>query len=161
MKYSRLTKEQFEALHEEFAKFLATQSIDQAKWEYMKKEQPQLVEEELDVFSDLIWDKTLKQVSFLENLSPSQIFLFSIQKEQMELRVLKTTQGLPYDLSTAEGWEWAMTHLHDANIDVFTSSKKFGLDREKELFYLIQQGCILTEGERYRQLDSFFRTAKK
>ena len=161
MKYSRLTKEQFEALHEEFAKFLATQSIDQTKWEHMKKEQPLLVEEELDLFSDLIWDKTLKKVSFLENSSPSQVFLFAIQEEQMELRVLKATEEFPYDLSTVEGWEWTMSHLQDAHIDIFTSSKKFGLDREKELFQLIQQGCIITKGERYGQLDSFFRTTKK
>jgi hypothetical protein len=28
MKYRKLTKEQFESLHEEFAQFLATQKID-------------------------------------------------------------------------------------------------------------------------------------
>jgi hypothetical protein len=33
MKYKRLTKEQFEALHQEFSNFLATQSIDKAEWD--------------------------------------------------------------------------------------------------------------------------------
>ena len=84
MKYSRLTKEQFEALHEEFAQFLATQSIDQPQWEEMKREQPSLVEEELDLFSDLIWEKTLKKTAYLENTAASQVLLFGIGTETMQ-----------------------------------------------------------------------------
>ena len=37
MKYSRLTKEQFEELHQEFINFLATQSITAEEWKEIKK----------------------------------------------------------------------------------------------------------------------------
>ena len=57
MKYTRLTKEQIESLHEEFAKFLATQSIDKKQWEALKSSNSVLVDEELDLFSDMIWNK--------------------------------------------------------------------------------------------------------
>lgn len=50
MKYTRLTKEQFEELHQEFTTFLATQSIDKAEWDTIKKEKPEVAEQELDVF---------------------------------------------------------------------------------------------------------------
>ena len=36
MKYARLTKEQFDELHAEFASFLATQAIDKAEWDSLK-----------------------------------------------------------------------------------------------------------------------------
>ena len=36
MKYARLTKEQFEELHQEFINFLATQSITADEWEDIK-----------------------------------------------------------------------------------------------------------------------------
>ncbi len=36
-KYSRLTKEQFEELHQEFINFLATQSITGEEWKQIKK----------------------------------------------------------------------------------------------------------------------------
>ena len=55
MQYTRLTKEQFEALHESFSKFLATQSIAAPEWHTIKKDNPKLAEELLDVFSDLVW----------------------------------------------------------------------------------------------------------
>ena len=48
MKYSRLTKEQFEELNQEFSTFLATQTIDKAEWDKIKKESPEVAEQELD-----------------------------------------------------------------------------------------------------------------
>ena len=43
MKYSRLSKEQFESLHQEFINFLATQQITAAEWDTLKTTQPEVV----------------------------------------------------------------------------------------------------------------------
>ena len=59
MKYRRLTKEQFEELHQEFINFLATQSITGEEWTKIKAEQPKVAEEEMDIFSDLVWEGVL------------------------------------------------------------------------------------------------------
>ena len=61
MKYRRLTKEQFEELHQEFINFLATQQVTADEWENLKKNKPDLAETELDVFSDLIWEGVLNK----------------------------------------------------------------------------------------------------
>ena len=42
MKYAKLTKEQFEELNEEFAVFLAAQSIDEKEWTKIKKDKPEI-----------------------------------------------------------------------------------------------------------------------
>ena len=70
MKYSRLTKEQFEELEQEFINFLATQSITGDEWANLKANKPELAEVELDVFSDLIWEGVLNQAKYLEHISP-------------------------------------------------------------------------------------------
>ena len=57
MKYARLTKEQLEELHPEFTNFLATQSIDKKEWDELKANKPSIAEQEIDVFSDMIWIK--------------------------------------------------------------------------------------------------------
>ena len=49
MKYTRLTKEQFEELHQEFINFLATQSITAEEWEDIKKNKPEAAEQELSL----------------------------------------------------------------------------------------------------------------
>ena len=70
MKYARLTKEQLDSLQQEFINFLATQTITASQWQTIKKEQPQVAEQEIDVFSDLVWEGALGQAKFLENISP-------------------------------------------------------------------------------------------
>jgi hypothetical protein len=68
MKYTRLTKEQFEELHQEFINFLATQSITADEWKTLKTEKPEVAEQELDIFSDLIWEGVLNKVKYLEHI---------------------------------------------------------------------------------------------
>ena len=80
MKYSRLTKEQFEELQEEFINFLAAQSITGMEWDEIKRVKPEVAEEELDVFSDLIWEGVLNNASYLENISAHQLFLFKVEE---------------------------------------------------------------------------------
>ena len=76
MKYRQLTKEQFESLHKEFASFLATQSIDVKEWNKIKKEKPNVAEDEMNVFSDVIWDDVLSKTNYIEHFSEtSAIFL--------------------------------------------------------------------------------------
>ncbi len=103
MKYSRLTKEQFEELHQEFINFLATQSITSEEWKQIKTKNPEVAEEELDIFSDLIWDGVLSSIYYLENCSPQQLFLFNIQKNDMKLIVVKTTNE-SIDFTTTNGY---------------------------------------------------------
>ena len=76
MKYARLTKEQLEELHPEFINFLATQSIDKKEWDEIKKNKPQVAMQEIDVFSDLIWERALTNVNFIDHFSTNYIFLF-------------------------------------------------------------------------------------
>jgi hypothetical protein len=90
MKYKRLTKEQFEALHQEFITFLATQSIDKSEWDKIKAERPEVVEQELDVFSDLIWEGVLTNATYLEHFSKNHIFLFHCQEKLIQSIVLKS-----------------------------------------------------------------------
>lgn len=160
MKYCRLTQEQFEALHHEFAQFLASQSIDTQQWETIKREQPKLVDEELDLFSDMIWEKTLMQVTHLENAAPQQLFLFACGPKNIQLRVVQS-QNPNWDLTTSEGWEWVLQHLQDEAVQLLASEKPVSADRELQLFTLIQQGCQIVSATRYEQLDHFFKKIKK
>ena len=102
----------------------------------------------------------MKKLRYLENTSASKVFLFSIEENEMFLRILSCSNP-SIDLATIKGWQWAIEHIENTTIELMASKKKFGPDREKELFVLIQQGCVISDGERYRQLESFFKTTKK
>ena len=89
MKYRRLTKEQFESLDKEFAQFLATQKIDKDQWNEIKINKPELVEEELSIFSDMVWEDVLSKVNYLEHISKNSMNLFKIHQQSMERIVVK------------------------------------------------------------------------
>jgi len=151
MKYSRLTKEQFEALHVEFINFLATQSITGAEWKEIKANQPALAEQELDVFSDLIWEGALGKAEFLQNASAQQLFLFRLEKEQMQLVVVRCSNP-EIDLTTSQGLKWLFRHVGDEQVELLTASKGYAQDRNQDIFQLIQQGAEITDGKLFEAI---------
>ncbi|WP_300438947.1 DUF6495 family protein [Christiangramia sp.] len=148
MKYARLTKEQFEEMHQEFINFLATQSITAEEWEQIKKKKPETAEEELDIFSDLVWEGVLNKVEYLEHFSPNQIFLFHITTATIELIAIKV-ENEAIDITTREGYQWLQTNLMDETVNIYTSTRAISDDRNKDIFALIKQGANITKGGLY------------
>ena len=148
MKYARLSKEQFEEMRQEFINFLATQSITADEWTEIKHEKPEVAEQELDVFSDLVWEGVLSQAKFLEHFSPNQIFLFKITEVTINLIAIEVKDE-KIDVTTAQGYAWMQQNLMDDRVSLYTSSKAISDDRNKDIFALIQQGAVITKGELY------------
>ncbi len=151
MKYARLTKEQFETLHQEFINFLATQSITANEWKNLKQNKPELAEAELDVFSDLIWEGVLNQASYLEHISAQHMYLFHLDKENMHAIVLNVKNNV--DITTTEGYNWLRDNLMDEAVEFFQADKEYTDDKNLDKFKMIQQGAVITKGELYNYFD--------
>ena len=152
MKYTRLTKEQFEELNQEFINFLATQSITADEWKEIKEQKPEVAEEELDVFSDLVWEGVLSKVEYLENIAPQHMYLFSVDGSQLRLIGLKIkTEGI--DLTTKEGFAWLRENLISDEVELFNADKTIETDKNIKIFELIKQGSTITKGELFKYFD--------
>lgn len=151
MKYARLTKEQFEELHPEFVNFLSTQTIDKVEWDKIKAEKPHVAEQELDVFSDLIWEGVLSRAKFLEHFSKNHIFLFECFDKEIKSIVLKSKE-LTVNFLTKDGLQWLSDNLFTENIEMRIGTKLFTDDRNLDIFQLIHQGSILSDGKLYLQI---------
>lgn len=152
MKYTRLTKEQFEELHQEFANFLASQNIDKAEWEQLKSEKPEIAEQELDVFSDLIWEGALNKTEYLEHFSKSHIFLFHFTENEAQSIVIYSANP-NIDFLTQEGLIWLSENISSDQIDI-KQGKKYFEDKNSDVFNLIQQGALISNGNLYNQMKS-------
>jgi cag pathogenicity island protein 24 len=148
MKYTRLSKEQLEELHSEFINFLATQSITGEEWDRIKHDQPEVAEQEIDTFSDLIWEGVLSNSKFLENISPQQLFLFKIEDEEINLIVVKTL-NFTKNLNTSDGFRWLQENFTSDEVEFQTAQKAFSNDKNMDIFSLIKQGANITKGELY------------
>lgn len=152
MKYTRLTKEQLEELHPEFINFLASQSIDKNEWDMIKTQNPEVAEQEIDVFSDLIWEGVLGNAKYLEHYSKNFIFLFHCTEVHMMTIIIRALVP-EVDLLQKEGLQWLSDNLFTDNVEVQRGQKVFTDDRNMEIFNLIQQGAIFTEGELFEQMN--------
>ena len=157
MKYSRLTKEQFEELHPEFINFLASQSIDKAEWDTIKESKPEVAEQELDVFSDLIWEGVLTKAEYLEHFSKNHIFLFQCFDTYVNSIVLKSLVP-EVDFLTKDGLQWLSDNMFTETIEMKIGKKVFTEERNASIFGLIQQGAFLSDGQLYQQINSIIES---
>ena len=146
MKYAKLTKEQFEELNEEFAVFLAAQSIDAEEWTRIKEEKPELAEKELEVFSDFVWEKVLNKANYLDHFSQNSLNLFKCDEEGME-RILVKVDREGIDLLQADDFNWFLDNSRDPSIEYLKGRKTYSEGRNQEIFDLIKQGSVISNGE--------------
>ncbi|AWL79364.1 hypothetical protein DKB58_10680 [Capnocytophaga canimorsus] len=156
MKYTRLTKQQLEALHHDFARFLAAQQITAEEWQQIKEQKPEVAEQELDIFSDLVWERSLQKVKFLEKIEPQSIFCFEVGQTQIQMLSVRVINP-EVDLNTLEGMLWLTRHFNDESVQMYQGNKAFSQERNMEIFELILQGVVICEGDLFRSLSQMLK----
>ena len=145
MKYTKLTKEQFEELNEEFAVFLSAQSIDVKEWSAIKEEKPELADKELDVFSDFVWERVLSKANYLEHFSADSLNLFRCNDVDIERIVVKVNkEGV--NLLDKKDFNWFLDNSNDSRIDYLKGKKPYEKERNVDIFDLIKKGSVVTKG---------------
>ncbi len=151
MKYTRLTKEQFEELHLDFARFLAAQSIDVNEWSSIKEKTPHLAEEILDVFSDVVWEGVLDKVDYIETWSNNHVYLFFFGTASADLIAIKGLNP-EIDFNTAEGFKWLKENFEKDEVELYKASKPYSADKNHDKFECIKHGGVITKGEFFNNL---------
>ncbi|UMB54524.1 DUF6495 family protein [Lutibacter sp. A64] len=149
MKYRQLTKEQLLELHEEFAKFLATQQIDVKEWKTIKVEKPEVADEELNIFSDLVWEDVLSKTKYLEHISKNDINLFKCSSKEIIRIYIKLNDTTKSFLDTND-FNWFLKNPVNDSIDYFKASKKYAEERNLEIFKLIEMGSVISKGDLFK-----------
>ena len=156
MKYRLLTKEQFLALHEDFAKFLASQQIDVKEWEHLKKNKPEVAEEEMAVFSEIVWEDVLTKTEFLEHISAHHINLFKCNSKEI-IRIYIQWNNDKRSFLNENDFQWFLENpLHD-DFEYFKAKKSYTKNRNEELFDLIEKGSIITKGMLFQKVMQLIR----
>lgn len=151
MKYRQLTKEQFEELHQEFAKFLATQQIDVKEWNEIKRNTPEVAEQEMNLFSDVVWDDVLTKTKYLEHFSSVSLNLFRCDAQEIQRIVVKVNRN-NFDFFKQEDYTWFVDNSKDDTIDYFKGQKPYLKERNQEIFELIEKGSSISKGELYEAI---------
>ncbi|MGB0431158.1 MAG: DUF6495 family protein, partial [Bacteroidia bacterium] len=85
MKFERLPQPELKKLEKEFVQFLASNTITADDWVKIKSESTEKADELIDMFSDIVYQKVLEKVEYLEFRIPNDIKTFRCQKDKIVL----------------------------------------------------------------------------
>jgi hypothetical protein len=146
MKYRCLTDEELQELEEEFKHFLISNNVYTEEWEKLNADQDPKVQQLVEMFSDIVLDKALKNIQYLEHVTPQDIKSFKCETEQMMLiGISSRNQNIDFTKD-------ALADFKD-DLDIFKTSKPYFKQREEEVFDLLNSGCSIIDEERYNKLD--------
>lgn len=146
MKYRYLTDEELKELEQEFKHFLISNAIYTEEWEKLNATKDSKVDELIGMFSDIVMEKALKNISFLEHVSASTINVFHCKEDQMELI------GISSNNTNLDFTKHVLTDFKN-DLNIFKTSKAYHKMREEEVFDLLNSGCSIITEERYKKLE--------
>lgn len=152
MKYQQLTKEQFLALHKEFSEFLATQQIDVKEWNKIKMENPSMANEELNIFSDVVWEDVLTKTEYLEHISENHINLFKCEADLI-IRIYIKLNDENISFLNEANFQWFLKNPLNEQFEYFKAEKKYTKARNSELFELIEMGSQISKGALFKVIS--------
>ena len=154
MKYRILSDEELKELEGEFKHFLITNNVYTEEWEELNKTKDKKVMELVELFSDIVMDKALKNIRYLEHVTPHDIKSFWCEKDKM------TLIGIASKNKEIDFTKHILADFSD-DLDIFKTSKKYYKERELEVFELLNSGCTIIDEERFKKLDLAYSYSTK
>jgi hypothetical protein len=153
MKYKRLTIDELTALQPDFVNFLASMQITAPDWEKMKLNEGEKANELVDVFSDVVYDKVLSRISYLEYRDAKTLNIFYFGEDKIRLVGLRVKEGGKLDLTAPNVLDqWGENN--NASVNVVRSERAYEKEKQLEIFELLQSGCLITDDKLFRLLSS-------
>ncbi|TNE29111.1 MAG: hypothetical protein EP346_07195 [Bacteroidetes bacterium] len=152
MKYRRLTKGEFEELHEEFIMFLSANTITGDDWKKIVSEDIETADKLMDMFSDIAFEKVLSSAKYVERVSEREVMSARFDDAEAEMIILRSTgeSVIPVNMPASE----MKKALESKAFELIKGSKKYRLEREEEMFQLLMQNAIISDGTLFKQLKS-------
>lgn len=161
MKYRRLTLDELQELETEFVRFLAANTVTSDEWTSLKTTAPDKAERLIELFSDVVFDKIIDKIEYLEHRTKSDLKLFKCGEARIELIGIKVIGADRIDFTqqqTAEEMLGKFRVAPNGSVKMFTAEKGYkNGDRPQELFKMMQDGCLIAQGELFESLRKNFQ----
>jgi hypothetical protein len=145
MRFRRLETKELAVLEKEFIQFLAVSGVEAQDWENFKTTNPKFCEEKIEEFSDVVIGGVLHKAKYAEHCTKTDWMLFKLEEETIHLIVIHSDK---IDLTCQ-----SITEEDYNKIDVFNKSKAYSKNKEDDLFEMMNQGCLITDGALYEKFD--------
>jgi len=159
-KYRVLTTDELKQLEQIFINFLAANSITAQDWEKIKSNDVDKMNSLIDEFSDVVFEKTLSNVTLLEKRLANKILMYEIADDRIILEGLEVNGNNPIDFRN----EFNLSELTglfanpELDISFIEGTKPFFEEKNKEIFDLMDSGAMISQN---KSLYDAFKLLKK
>ena len=127
MQFPCLTLEQLKPLEEEFVSFLIVNGVEGETWKTLNETAPQKAEELVNLFSQVVWEKILKETHYVKRSSATERVVVFLGVEEGEVIIGQMQEN-----------KWVF----------HTGKKQWKEPRELEVLNFLSQGFVrASEGE--------------
>lgn len=158
MKFKRLPINELQKLEKEFVQFLSSNTVTADDWVKIKKENPEKADELIDMFSDVVYQKVMEKIEFLEFRTALDMKQFKCEKDQIVMMGLNITEATGLDLR--KGDDLNQLERVASEVSVYKAEKVYKPSREEEIFTMMNAGAAKTEGELYRLIENLYQRVK-
>ena len=156
MKYRILSLEELEELEKEFVTFLSAQSIPSDLWQEIREKQPDRASLLIEQFSDIVFEKVLTNIEYLEQKSKKEIRLFHCLDDTIIMLGLVIEGETQLDFTQDISPEHMFQQMKEsgASLKMYRGKKTYKDQREVELFKLMEEGALISkDGALYKTLE--------
>ena len=154
MTFRRLDSDELAALEKPFIKFLVANTITGSDWEKMKTQEPERASKMLDIFSDFIFEERLRKVEFIQHQEPKELRLFKCADDKIHLIGLQVDANS--DIDFTKQTDLTKMGVSTEGVNIYRAEKKYTRGREREIFELLESGCLIADGGLFEVLATAF-----
>ncbi|GAA5221110.1 DUF6495 family protein [Membranihabitans marinus] len=145
MKFRRLETDELTALEPEFIRFLAANQVTASDWEKLKAEDVEKAHGLIDLFSDIVFEKILSGVDYLEQRDPKTIRIFKFEEEKVVMNGLTVKGSDVIDLTKDQDAAVLkqLFEMSAGKLNIFSGEKKYRKPKLEEIFDLMEKGCLI------------------
>lgn len=146
MKFRRLTLDELQELEQPFIQFLAANTITGPDWAKLKEEDPQKASGLVDIFSDIAFERIVKNIEYLEFHTPTDIKTFHCAADTIVLHGLRINGDAPVDFSSDLTFEAIILQMDaaGAHLQMYSAAKNYHPNREQEVFTMLESGARIS-----------------
>ncbi len=148
MKYRILSNKELEPLKDDFIRFLSANTVTGEDWAKIKSNKPNEASKLIEIFSDIVWERSLEKIKYLEHRDDKYLKVFYCRENKMEMVGFKVSaKNAPSLLDENTFKLLGSGELKFSELSaVFSSSEKnYKASRNMDLFSMIESGCVPCE----------------
>ena len=148
MKYRILNNTELEPLKDDFIQFLSANTVTGEDWAKIKSNKPNEALKLVEIFSDVVWEKALDKIKYLEHRDDNYLKVFYCGENKIEMVGFKVSaKNAPslLDESTFKLLGSGELKFSELSAEFSSSEKNYTISRNMDLFSMIESGCVPCE----------------